>query len=198
MHLIGIAGPSGSGKTELARALAAKLDAPVISLDSYYRDMEHLSLDQRARSNFDVPDAIEDSLLLAHLRALAGGAAAEVPLYDFARHTRTGRVQNVGPGRFALIEGLWTLYWEDVRRLLATKVYVDTPDEVCFGRRMARDLRERGRSAESVAAQYAATVRPMACRYILPTQRFADIVVSGVEPIEKSVEAVRALLHAAL
>jgi len=87
---------------------------------------------------------------------------------------------------------LWALYWEDIRRLLGTKVYVDAPDEVCFERRLARDLRERGRSAESVVAQYAATTRPMARRYVLPARQWADVVVSGVEPVERSAAALRA------
>jgi uridine kinase len=194
MYLIGIAGPSGSGKTELARALSLALGCPVISLDSYYRELAHLPLDNRAQTNFDEPDAIEHDLLLAHLNALAGGRGVEIPVYDFTRHLRTGETETVPAADFGVLEGLWALYWEDVRRLLGTKVYVHTSDEVCFERRLARDLRERGRSAESVAAQYAATVRPMARRYVLPTRQFADVVVSGVQPVADSVKAVRARL----
>lgn len=192
MYLIGIAGPSGSGKTELARTLAESLGAPILSLDSYYPDLAHLPLEERARRNFDVPEAIEHDLLFGHLRTLAGGGAVEIPVYDFTRHSRTDRTKTVSAGEFGVLEGLWALYWEDIRRLLGTKVYVDTPDEVCFERRLARDLRERGRSAESVAAQYAATTRPMANRYVLPARQFADVVVSGIEPVERSAAALRA------
>jgi uridine kinase len=195
MHLIGIAGPSGSGKTELARALADKLGAPLIPLDSYYRDLAHLPIEERARTNFDVPEAIEHELLLAHVAALAAGGTVEIPVYDFTRHLRTDRVVTVRAGEFGVLEGLWALYWEDVRRLLGTKVYVDTVDAVCFERRLARDLRERGRSAESVAAQYAATTRPMALRYVLPARQYADVVVSGVEAVERSAAAVLALVR---
>jgi len=194
MYLIGIAGPSGSGKTELARALSLALGGPVISLDSYYRELAHLPLDERAQANFDEPDAIEHDLLLEHLSALAGGRGVETPVYDFTRHLRTGETETVPAADFGVLEGLWALYWEDVRGLLGTKVYVHTSDEVCFERRLARDLRERGRSAESVAAQYAATVRPMAQRYVLPTRQFADVMVSGVQPVADSVKAVRARL----
>jgi uridine kinase len=134
------------------------------------------------------------SALLAHLGSLAGGGEAEIPVYDFTRHLRTDRTETVRAGQFGVLEGLWTLYWEDLRRLLRTKVYVDTADRVCFERRLARDIGERGRSAESVAARYAAMTRPMARRYVLPERRFADLVVSGVQPIEESVKAVRALL----
>jgi len=192
MLLIGIAGPSGSGKTELARGLAASLGAPILSLDSYYPDMAHLAPEERARANFDVPEMIEHELLLAHLRALAGGGAVEIPVYDFASNTRTDRTETVSAGEFGVLEGLWALHWEDIRRLLAIRVYVDTPDQVCFERRLARDLRERGRSAESVAAQYAAVTRPMAERYVQPLREFADVVVSGIEPIERSVAALKA------
>jgi uridine kinase len=192
MYLIGIAGPSGSGKTELARALAESLGAPILSLDSYYRELAHLTFEERARTNFDVPEAIEHDLLVGHLRTLAGGGAVEVPVYDFTRHSRTGRAEALRASEFGVLEGLWALYWEDIRRLLGTKVYVDTPDEVCFERRLARDLRERGRSAESVVAQYAATTRPMALRYVLPSREFADVVVSGIEPVARSAAALRA------
>jgi len=192
MYLIGIAGPSGSGKTELARALAEALGAPILSLDSYYRDLARLPFEERARANFDVPEAIEHELLFAHLGALAGGGTVEIPDYDFTRHSRTDRTETVRAGAFGVLEGLWALYWEDIRRLLGTKVYVDAPDEVCFERRLARDLRERGRSAESVVAQYAATTRPMARRYVLPARQWADVVVSGVEPVERSAAALRA------
>ncbi len=190
MHLIGIAGPSGSGKTELARAVAAALKAPIITLDSYYRELAGLSFDERARTNFDEPDALEHELLLEHLGALAAGHAVQIPVYDFTRHLRSDRTQAVQPGAFGVIEGLWALYWEDVRRLLLIKAYVETADAVCFERRLARDLRERGRSAESVRTQYATTTRPMARRYILPTREFADVVISGEEPVERSAASV--------
>ncbi len=189
-------GQSGSGKTELARALAESLGAPIVSLDSYYRDLPHLPLEERARSNFDVPEAIEHELLFAHLRTLARGGGVEIPVYDFARHSRAERSQTVRAGEFGVLEGLWALYWEDIRRLLGTGVYVDTPDDVCFERRLARDLRERGRSPESVAAQWAAMTRPMARRYVLPAREFADVVVSGVEPVQCLAEAVRATVLA--
>ncbi len=192
MFLIGIAGPSGSGKTELARALAQSLGAPILSLDSYYPDMAHLPPEERTRANFDVPEMIEHELLFAHLRTLAGGGTVEIPVCDFACNTRTERTETVSASQFGVLEGLWVLYWEDIRRLLGIKVYVETPDQVCFERLLARDLRERGRSAESVAAQYGAMTRPMAQRYVLPLREFADVAVSGVEPVERSVAVLRA------
>jgi uridine kinase len=190
MYLIGIAGPSGAGKTELARALAGRLAAPILALDSYYRDSGNLSLDERARHNFDDPEALDHELLRTHLMAWAAGQEIDVPVYDFTRHVRTARTLRLRADEYGIVEGLWTLYREDLRRVFGTKVFIQTADEVCFTRRMARDMRERGRSAESVLEQYTCTVRPMAERFVLPTACFADVVVSGEEPIENSVERV--------
>jgi len=190
MYLIGIAGPSGAGKTELARALCRALDAPLISLDSYYRDLAHIDFEARAHHNFDDPASLDHELLREHLARLSSGLETAVPVYDFTRHLRSAAVERIPPARFGVIEGLWTLYWEEVRDLLGTRVYVDAADEVCFARRLDRDVRERGRTPESVMVQYAATVRPMAALYIQPARRYADVEVSGTAPISESVRAV--------
>lgn len=185
--LIGIAGPSCAGKTELARRLAAELDAPVLPLDSYYRDLAHLPFEQRSRMNFDVPEALDGALVTEHVRRLSLGLEIEAPVYDFSRHTRSSQTQLVRPGRFAILEGLFTLHWEDVRRMLQVKIYVGAPEEVCLARRLERDVRERGRTPESVREQFHSTVAPMARRYIVPTAAYADLVLSGTAPIEESV-----------
>lgn len=191
-RLIGIAGPSGSGKSELSRRLAAALGAPVVSLDSYYRDLSHLTMAERAACNFDEPASLEHELLLAHCAALLRGEAADTPTYDFASHARTAKTVRILPGETVIIEGLFTLYWQDLRRLLHTSVYVDLEDETCFARRLARDVCERGRTPECVSRQYASTVRPMAETYIWPTRRHADLVVRGDAVLEESVAAVLA------
>jgi uridine kinase len=190
-HIIGIAGPSGSGKTELARWLARALDgAAVLALDNYYRKMDHLALAERARSNFDEPSALEWELLFENLKELAAGRTVEIPAYDFARHTRKAEPATVAPGKFIVVEGLFTLHWPEVRSVLDTKVFVRTDPEVCFRRRLERDVVERGRTPESVRNQWEATVRPGAEAYIWPTERFADVVVSGEQPLEMSLAAV--------
>jgi len=192
IYLIGIAGPSGSGKTELARALAPVLRAPILALDSYYRDLRHQPFEERARVNFDTPEAIDQDLLAGQLRALAAGAEIEKPLYDFARHARRAEVERVQARGFAILEGLWALHWPEVRALIGTKVYVDAEDRICFERRLDRDVRERGRSPESVARQYAETVRPMEELYIRPQRCLAGLVVSGVDPVAYSADTVLA------
>lgn len=192
MHvtLIGIAGPSGSGKSELAHRLSAVIAAPIISLDNYYRSLDHLTLEERAASNFDEPAALEDELLLSQMAELTAGRGIEVPTYDFSRHTHVPGEQQIEPNGPILIEGLFTLYWTDLRRLLKLAIYVDLEDEICFDRRLARDVRERGRTPESVHQQYADTVRPMAEQYIWPTKRHADLVIRGDAQLDESVREV--------
>jgi uridine kinase len=188
--LIGIAGPSGSGKSELSRRLAAATGAPIVSLDSYYKDLAHVPLAVREKTNFDDPASLDDVLILDHVRRLAAGEHVDVPHYDFATHTRAPGADVVQPGAIVIIEGLFTLYWADLRDLLTTKVYVDLEDETCFARRKARDIRERGRTAESVDRQYVETVHPMAEKYIWPTKRHADLIIRGDAVLAESVEIV--------
>src|SRR5271167_2657311 len=189
-YLIGIAGPSGAGKSYLARHLADRLQAPVLTLDHYYRDLSHLPLEERSRSNFDDPAALEDRLLVAHVEDLREGKAIEVPTYDFSLHTRTGATQLFRPAPFVIVEGLFTLHWPELRGLLGTRVYVDMTDDICLQRRQERDVRERGRTPESVVEQFRATVAPMAERYVRPTQEHAHVVVFGSAPIGEEVERV--------
>jgi len=179
-YMVGIAGPSCSGKTELARRVASGLpceDPLIFSLDDYYLDLSHLPPQERDRQNFDHPDALEASLLHVHLRALASGREIDKPVYRFETHTRAGEAKRVGPAPFVIVEGLYALYWSGIRQMLGTKVFIEAEDALCFSRRVERDVRERGRSRGFVVAQYARHTRPMYERHILPTKRFADVVV---------------------
>lgn len=189
-YLIGIAGPSGAGKSYLARALADRLRAPVLVLDHYYRDLSHLPLEERARTNFDDPAALEDDLLVVQVERLSQGQPVEIPTYDFSGHIRTGNTHLFRPAEFVIVEGLFTLHWPELRRLLGTAVYVDLADDVCLQRRQRRDVRERGRTPESVVEQFRSTVAPMAARYVRPTQAYAHVVVFGAAPISEEVERV--------
>jgi uridine kinase len=195
--LIGIAGPSCAGKTELARRLADTLDAPIVALDCYYHSLDHLPLEQRARSNFDVPESLDADLLARHVRQLARGEEIQVPIYDFTCHHRTTAVRAVRATRYALIEGLFTLHWEAVRELLDVKLYVGAADSVCLRRRIERDVRERGRTPESVLEQYRTTVEPMARQYVFPTAAFAGLVLDGEARIDESIAAALAVIRGA-
>jgi len=189
-YLIGIAGPSGSGKSFLARHLKGALGAEVLELDRYYRDLSHLPPAERAQVNFDAPEALEHELLIEQASLLRKRKAVELPVYDFATHTRTGRTELLQPSEVVIVEGLFTLHWPGLRDLLDTKVYVDLHDELCLARRTVRDVRERGRTVESVHEQYRATVAPMARGYVRPTIAHADVVVVGTERVEDAVTRV--------
>ncbi len=185
-HLIGIAGHSGAGKTALARELAAALrGAPgdVLSLDAYYVDRSGVDPAARARLDYDGPEALDWDLLRGHLRRLAAGRPIERPVYDFRRHVRSPRTERLVPGRAVVVEGRLALYDAAVRALLGTRVYIATDTETCLRRRVARDTRERGRTAAAVRAQWAATVQPAFARHVEPTRRHADLVVDGAEPL---------------
>ncbi|HWR14116.1 MAG TPA: uridine kinase [Terriglobales bacterium] len=183
-HIIAIAGPSCAGKTETSKVVARKLNAPILSLDSYYRPLDHLSFEERTKFNFDEPAALDHELLIQQLAEAAGGKTVHAPVYDFVAHSRSPQIETIEPGAFLILEGLFVLWWDDVRNLCDTTVYVDAPDELCLERRKYRDVRERGRSVESVVRQYEQTVRPMAAKYVWPTRKLAQLVVSGTDSLE--------------
>jgi uridine kinase len=190
-HILGIAGPSSSGKTELARQLIQRLPGTsLISLDSYYRGMEDIPLAERKKVNFDHPDALDWELLHEHLVAIAAGRPFQEPVYSFADYARTAETRLVKPSEFVIVEGLFVLYWPELRAQLDTKVYIRTDPDVCFQRRLKRDVAERGRTPASVREQYERTVRPSAEWFVHPTEKYADLVVSGEEPLTYSTAAV--------
>jgi uridine kinase len=183
-YIIAIAGPSCAGKTETSKSVARLLNARIIGLDSYYRDLTHLEFDQRTKFNFDEPAALDHELLIEQLRDISAGKTIYTPVYDFVAHNRTTKAEHIDPAPFLILEGLFVLYWDDVRKLCDTTVYVDAPDDVCLQRRRYRDVRERGRTVESVMKQYEGTVRPMAEKYVWPTKSLAELVVSGTDSLD--------------
>ena len=192
-----VAGASGSGKTTLAEELARELEGTHFHMDHYYRDLAHLAPADRAGQNFDHPEQIEHELLLDHLRELAAGRPIRRPSYDFTTHTRVlGKTEEVREPHVLLVDGIFALYWPAIRALAALSVYVDTPDALCYERRLRRDVQQRGRVAEQVALHYAATVRPMAERFVRPSARWADLVVDGNSSLDWSVEQVLGTLRA--
>lgn len=178
--IIGVAGGTGSGKTTIARRIAEGVPADhvaVIEHDAYYRDLSHLSHEQRNLVNFDHPDALDTELLIEHLRSLRAGAPVALPVYDFASHTRKPRGLALTPRPLVLVEGILVLCEAKLRELFDLKLYVDTDADIRILRRMQRDIEERGRSFESVREQYHATVRPMHLLFVEPSKRWADVIV---------------------
>jgi len=195
-QIIGIAGASGSGKTTLAAELARELDGFHFPLDNYYLDLSHLPLSERSKENFDDPALIESSLLAAHVAALSREETIERPLYDFSSYIRIpDRTETVRPAAFVLVEGLFALYYRALLPLFHLRVYVDTPDEVCFDRRMRRDTIERGRTPESVRLQYDATVRPSSIAYVRPSAANADLIIDGTAALDWKSEQVLASMR---
>jgi uridine kinase len=178
--IIGIAGGTGSGKTTVAQAIYDRVGSSRIewiSHDSYYRDFEGLSPDERHKINFDHPDSLETELLIRHLDVLGKGSSVEVPLYDFASHRRRTDTQRVEPRRVVIVEGILVLAEPELRKRIDIKLFVDTPADIRFMRRLMRDIQTRGRSLESVVHQYMTTVRPMHEEFVEPSKRYADLII---------------------
>jgi uridine kinase len=194
--VVGIAGCSGSGKTTMAAELAHALGGIHFHLDNYYRDLAHLPHEERMRQNFDDPELIEINLLAAQVAALARGESIERPLYDFSTHTRVpGRTQHVAASPFLIVEGLFALHYPELLPLYNLRVFIDTPDDLCFERRMKRDIEQRGRTPDSVKLQYEATVRPASVRFVRPSAMNADLVIDGSGALDWKVERVIAELR---
>lgn len=178
--ILGVAGGSGSGKTTVVEEILRSLrPAPVsvIHHDSYYKDLVHLPFEERAETNFDHPDALETTLLVDHLTRLRNGEAVEVPVYDFSTHTRTDKTRRVEATGVIIVDGILVLAESRLRDLMDIKVFVDTDDDIRFIRRLRRDIRDRGRSLESVVDQYVSTVRPMHQAFVEGSRSFADIII---------------------
>ena len=197
-YLIGIAGFSGSGKTTVANALARELPASIFSLDAYYFDHPELSFEERCQLNYDHPEMLDAAMIADHLRALAGRQPITRPVYDFPSHSRSRQTERMEPNDFIIVEGLFTLHWPDVRRQFGTKVYMEATHDVCLPRRERRDREERGRSSESVHAQYAATVRPMADEFILPSREHADLIIECTGHTQEAVRTILAHVNSRL
>jgi uridine kinase len=196
LNIIAIAGPSCAGKTELANRLARELKCSVLRLDNYYRDLSALPPEERPLINFDTPAAVDDELLMRQVQALIRGEIVEKPQYDFATHTRCPHGESFAASEFLITDGLFALFWPELRDVACTKVFVDAPDDVCLSRRQRRDVAERGRTLDSVTTQFYQAVQPMAELHVRPTRKYADLLLSGEQPISKSVETV--LRHVAV
>jgi uridine kinase len=178
--VIGVAGGSGSGKSTVADrviAVAGHKRVAVLSLDSYYCSQGHVAPDQRVLVNYDHPNAFDWTLLRHHLTELRDGRSVDVPVYNFANHDRSADTTTVSPGPIIVVEGLLVLWDSELADLMDLRVFVDADPDVRFIRRLQRDIAERGRTAESVIAQYLETVRPAHLQFIEPSKRRADVII---------------------
>lgn len=178
--IIGICGGTGSGKTTIARKIieaVGRENVILLEQDSYYRNLEDMPLDERHQANFDHPDSIDSELLVNHLKRLKGGNNIEMPIYDFKTHTRNSETEHFEPKPVTIVEGILIFSEPRILSLLDVRVFVDTPDDIRFIRRLQRDIVERGRTVESVIAQYYRTVRPMHFEFVEPSKRHADMII---------------------
>jgi uridine kinase len=178
--VVGIAGGTGSGKTTVAHKLEAAIPdnrCVRIEHDSYYRNQQHLSPEERATINYDHPSSLESDLFVEHLRRLRAGEPVEIPIYDFANHTRRTETRRVVPAPVIIVEGILVFVEAGLREQMDIKIFVDTDADIRLMRRIRRDLETRGRSFNSIRDQYYATVRPMHLEYVEPSKRWADLIV---------------------
>jgi uridine kinase len=178
--IIGICGGTGSGKTTVANKILQSVSANEVAFiqqDSYYRDLDRMPLDYRQQVNFDHPDALDNDLLVEHVRALKSGRAVELPIYDFKNHARRRETLGMEPKLITIIEGILIFNEKRLLEEMDIKVFVDTPDDIRFIRRLRRDIAERGRTVDSVIEQYLATVRPMHMQFVEPSKRCADVII---------------------
>jgi uridine kinase len=178
VRLIGISGGSGSGKTTIINRIADKVsDIVFIPQDNYYKSAENITNKNITDFNFDHPDAFDTALLLEHLKCLKDGKPVQMPTYDFVHHRRAEATISVSPKRVVLVEGIMVFFEREIREMMDLKIFVDTPDDIRFIRRLERDVNERGRTMQSVIRQYLQVVRPGHYLFIEPTKEYADIII---------------------
>ena len=201
--VIGIAGGSGSGKTTVAQEVLARVGAEKIAFlshDAYYKDFGDLSFSQRSAINFDHPDSLETSLLLKHVKQLKAHTPVELPIYDFKTHSRTSKTIPVAPQPVILVDGILIFAEPELREMFDVKIFVDTDPDLRFIRRLQRDITERGRTVNSVIAQYQKTVRPMHLKFVEPSKRYADVIIPeggfNIVAMDMVVARVQTLLEA--
>jgi len=199
--VIGIAGGSGSGKTTVAQIIIQRVGPDRIAFlqhDAYYKDLSGLPPAQRAEVNFDHPNSLETELLIRHIEQLKNGQPVEVPIYDFATHSRTPQTFTVQPRPVILVEGILIFAEKALRDLCDVKIFVDTDSDIRFIRRLQRDIAERGRTVDSVIKQYMATVRPMHMEFVEPSKRYADVIIPEGGFNEAALDMVVARIEALL
>ncbi len=194
--IVGIAGGTGSGKTTLAKNIKKRLndDVLIISSDSYYKDLSHLSLHDRSLQNFDHPDSIDFALLRDDLVTLFKGNSVSIPSYDFVTHSQKKESTKTPPTKIIVVEGILLFAAPELQDVFDLKIYVDTPDDIRLIRRLKRDIEERGRTLESITTQYITTVKPMHDKFVEPSKKYADIIIPEGGHNPKANEVILSLL----
>ena len=178
--IVGLAGASGSGKSTVAKRVASRLNGHVISMENYSIVMNDLTLEERAKQNYDAPHAIDVRLLESHIRDYAAGHAIEAPICDFAEHIRVSdRTEHIPASSLLIVEGILALHFARLRQYFNLSIYLEASDEVCLHRRKVRDITERGRSLNVILWQYKNNVLPAMRQYVLPSKRFANLVLDS-------------------
>ncbi len=198
MLIIGIAGGTGSGKTTVVRQIMNELpleEVGIISQDSYYRESQLLSYDERALINFDHPRSIDFELLVAHLKELKAGKVIEQPIYSFVTHNRTDDTIITHPRKVMLVEGILILANPELRDLFDVKIFVHADSDERLIRRLKRDIAERGRDMDEVLNRYQKTLKPMHEQFIEPTKAFADIIIPNDKYNTVAIDVVRAVIN---
>ena len=178
--VIGIAGASASGKSLLANTIVNELGSDrvvVISEDSYYKDHKDIPLEERININYDHPDSLDHELLYQHIQELQAGKSIDVPVYDFANHTRGNTTRQIGQHKIIVLEGILLFVESYLRNIMDIRIFMETAADICLVRRLKRDIKERKRSLDAVLKQYEETVRPMYLQFIEPSKRYADIII---------------------
>jgi len=199
--LIGITGASGAGKTHVANSIIESfgLDkAVIIQEDSYYKDLSDVPYYERAGRNFDHPDAFDHDLLVEHLSQLLNGDTISHPVYDYKLHTRSKETKAVGPHALIILEGILIFSDARLRELMDLRLFIDTASDICFIRRLKRDITERGRTVDSVIQQYIETVRPMYLKFIEPSKQYSDILIPGGDEDCESISALTGKINTML
>ena len=179
--VIGISGASGSGKTLIANTIIERLGADRVGMiqeDSYYKDLSNIPYDDRTGKNFDHPDAFDHNLLFNHMQKLITGESIDHPIYNYKTHSRLAETERMDAHKVIILEGILILIEAQLRDIMDIRVFVDTPPDVCFIRRLQRDIAERGRDVPSIVRQYMETVRPMYFQFVEPSKRYADLIIT--------------------
>lgn len=198
MLIIGITGGTGCGKTTVVNQIVKELsedEVTIISQDSYYRDMSHLSYPERVKINFDHPDSIDFQLLKEHLLELKAGKSVQCPVYSFVEHNRTGETVLVKPTKVIIVEGILIFSHADIRSLFDIKIFIQADADERLIRRIKRDITERGRDVEEVLHRYQTTLKPMHLKYIEPMKEHADIIIPNNKRNHVGIDIIRAIVH---